>query len=228
MYLAKVTPAQLPPAEENDTVNALRLSQGAEPNVLADIYNDNVDITVWQRDLSPSLSKTVVEFIEADPTHSTSIVVSPNDAASAIYDAVGHVSSDEFCQDTAVLVDMFCTLFGVKEAGVRLTMLDKAMCPKFHVDRIPCRLITTYNGIGTEWLPSHLVDRSKLGHGSQGKADHESGLYRHEENIQQLSCGDVAILKGDLWQGSEGNGLVHRSPGVNEQHRLMLTIDMVS
>jgi len=104
--------------------------------------------------------------------------------------------------------------------------LNKAMCPRFHVDQVPCRLVTTYHGVATQWLPNDLVDRSKLGRGSNGKPDSESGLYSHESDIEQLSSGDVALLKGERWSGNENAGLVHCSPVTSfNETRLLLTLD---
>jgi len=73
------------------------------------------------------------------------------------------------------------------------------------------------------------VDRSKLGRGSKGLSDLESGLYRGAGDIEQLQRGDVALLKGELWEGNETAGLVHRSPAVSPgESRLLLTLDIVS
>ena len=69
-----------------------------------------------------------------------------------------------------------------------------------------------YTGTGTQWLPHDCADRSKLGRGSHGKSDDESGLYASTDHIQQLMSGDVALLKGEMWAGNEGAGLIHRSP----------------
>jgi hypothetical protein len=100
------------------------------------------------------------------------------------------------------------------------------MCPRFHFDRIPCRLVTTYHGKATEWLPHRVVDRSKLGNGNQGQPDDKSGLFHHKNDIHRLKEGDVALLKGEKWQGNEGAGLVHRSPPVlSGEYRLLLTLD---
>ncbi len=102
------------------------------------------------------------------------------------------------------------------------------MCPKFHVDRVPCRLVTTYQGIATEWLPHEVVDRTKLGRGSLGQPDDRTGLYQNKHEIQQLGCGDVALLKGVLWEGNEHAGLVHRSPALPRgDKRLLLTLDFI-
>ena len=98
----------------------------------------------------------------------------------------------------------------------------------FHVDKIPCRLVTTYQGVATQWLNHSDVNRSKLGTGNLGKPDEESGLFKSLNNINQLKQGDVALLKGEYWDENEGAGLVHRSPAVaaNEQ-RLLLTLDFI-
>ena len=90
---------------------------------------------------------------------------------------------------------MYCYLFELNEIGLSLRVLDKAMCPRFHVDHVPCRLITTYTGVTTQWLPHTSVDRSKLGKGNNGKKDEESGLFGHSTDIKQLCVGDVAFLK---------------------------------
>jgi hypothetical protein len=62
------------------------------------------------------------------------------------------------------------------------------MCLQFHVDKIPYPLVTTSQGVGTEWLPHQGVNREKLGVGSNGKFDDQSGLYITAHDIQQLNC----------------------------------------
>lgn len=136
--------------------------------------------------------------------------------------------ADALSEDIALIVDMFCCLFDVKEAGLRLTRLESPMCPKFHFDRVPCRLVTTYTGRATEWLTNDVINRAKLGAGSLGQPDHLSGLYDSERLIRQMQPGDVALLKGSGWEGSENGGLVHRSPHVGQdERRLLLTLDFI-
>tara|TARA_R110000782_G_scaffold50302_3_gene109162 strand:- start:127 stop:561 length:435 start_codon:yes stop_codon:yes gene_type:complete len=46
---------------------------------------------------------------------------------------------------------------------------------------------------------------------------------------QSLQAGQVALLKGERWQGNEGRGLVHRSPPlVAGERRLLLTLDWLN
>ena len=204
-------------------------SKGDEAGVLADVYRPDVNIAVWQRDLPGRLASSARALLAKKPSCELSARIAPGDTAAFIDDAMHASSGTELGRDVADLVDMFCCLFELKYAGLRLTALSRAMCPRFHVDNVPCRLVTTYRGPATEWLPHGAVDRAKLGRGSGGSSDSESGLYALEEDVRQLAPGDVALLKGELWEGNEGAGLVHRSPAVQPgSTRLLLTLDVIS
>ncbi|MNV95110.1 hypothetical protein D3C71_1899700 [compost metagenome] len=49
------------------------------------------------------------------------------------------------------------------------------------------------------------------------------------EDYQQMLCGEVAVLKGEKWQGNEGLGLIHRSPQpAPGERRLILTLDWLA
>ena len=90
-------------------------------------------------------------------------------------------------------------------------------------------MVTTYQGIATEWLPHQYVNHNKLGAGNQGKSDDVSGLFKSTNSIRQLNQGDVALLKGEYWHDNEGGGLVHRSPTVSTgEPRLLLTLDLIN
>lgn len=214
---------------KNDAAQAIktrRASIGNEPLIFTDIYEQENNIVIWQRDLPIEIKQSVNDFLTSNPTFKTSMTVSPGSALSSLSEVFKSSEYNLIAENIAELVDMFCCLFDLSRTGLRLTALDKAMCPKFHVDRVPCRLVSTYQGSATQWLPHHCIDRSKLGHGSNGLADSESGLYQHHNDIQQLDCGHVALLKGEHWYNNENAGLVHRSPQiVDEQNRLLLTLD---
>ena len=206
-----------------------RSIDGTKPEVLKDIYLEDINIVTWQRTLSNSLSEASESILKANPTLKLSQIVTPQETYSNVHELLGLSKiSAILAEDITELVDMFCYLFGLNRAGLRLTSLDGAMCPKFHVDRVPCRLITTYHGIATEWLPHDSADRTKLGHGSQGKPDNQSGLFKTSKDIKQLNQGEVALLKGESWGGNQGAGLIHRSPQIlEEKRRLLLTLDFI-
>lgn len=131
--------------------------------------------------------------------------------------------------DIAHWIDAFQCLLGIETVGLRLCTANAPMCPRFHIDKIPARLITTYGVIGTQWLANNDVDRSKLGRRIDNRSDREAQLYKGEAAIRHLPAFSVALLKGESWEGNEGRGLVHRSPALSPpQRRLLLTLDVVN
>ena len=123
---------------------------------------------IWYKEESVNFSDcnvSLFRYIKTQPRLQISKVIKPKDVNEILISEVG--SSDDTSdlrEDIFELVNMFCYLFDLKKVVFGLKVLDHAMCPRFHVNRVTCRLITTYQGIATEWLPHHLVDRSKLGY----------------------------------------------------------------
>lgn len=185
---------------------------GESPQVLTDILQEDVNLAAWQRqlpghidnfaDVLLSLQQPLAESLTLELLPDGEVPALPGLAA-AYADLQGH---DGFVADVSWLIGAFACLVDARRVGLRLRVLDGAMCPRFHVDHVPLRLICTYAGPGSEWLatPDAL-------------------------QVNRLARGDVALLKGEKWLGNEGAGLVHRSPQLPEgQRRLMLTLDWMA
>ena len=67
--------------------------------------------------------------------------------------------------------------------------IESPKCPRFHDDNLKCRLVSTYKGPATQWLPHSLVNRDKLGDGNNGMPDEESGLFLKDTDIKELNTG---------------------------------------
>ena len=220
------TIVSMPPAQG---VGFRRSLMSNDPSILTEIHKDQANIAIWQRDFPEELKHAAKLVVDHTPTLQISLSLSSENVYTPINQALGETPTSEvLSQDIAGLIDMFCCLFDLQRVGLKLTVLDHVMCPRFHADQVPCRLVTTYQGEATEWLPHRVVDRTKLGPGSRGKPDEESGLYHGADQVNQLKAGEVALLKGELWVGNENAGLVHRSPQLHSgQKRLLLTIDFM-
>ena len=196
---------------------------------LSKIHNQKINISIWQRQLDSTLIDIGKSILDRNNDIQLSEVIEPQNVLKMLSKEFG--SSEKtlpLFNDISNLVDLFCNVFDEKRAWVRLDSIDKPMCPRFHTDYVKCRLVTTYVGPATQWLPHHLVDRSKLGHGNQGLPDDRSGLFGKSTDIEQLDVGDVAFLKGESWKGNNGSGLVHRSPHEDKGYkRLYMTIDFL-
>ncbi len=200
------------------------------PAVFTNIFQDDVNLAIWQKKLSDELFNCAERLLIHQPNFKAVITVTPENCYQQLVDLIDTASKeDALCQHIALLVDMFCTLFNLKGAGLRLMALDRPMCPKFHVDKIPCRLVSTLIGRTTQWLKNEEIDRTKLAAGSNGLTDECSGLIKNINDIYQLSTGDVALLKGEGWFDNENAGLVHRSPNIEpNERRLLLTLDFIN
>tara|TARA_R110002050_G_scaffold1244_4_gene8584 strand:+ start:16497 stop:17159 length:663 start_codon:yes stop_codon:yes gene_type:complete len=198
-----------------------------KPTILAEIYQDSINLCIWQRQLTKSMTDYADWLLKNTSNRELRIIVERHDVIAVILNALpAHSGLAALADDINLLAKMFADLFDLKRVGLRLSILDRNMCPRFHTDNLPCRLVTTYAGSGTQWLPEYDVDRSKLGQGSGGLPDTTSGIYSHSNNIQQFSTGDVGLLKGTGWLGNETKGIVHRSPEiVTGERRLLLTLD---
>ena len=210
-------------------LNSRKAAINDHPSIFTDIFQENINIAIWERDLATDITSCVEQFMQSNSKYQSSLIVKPDTVFNELIESENlFVNAQAFCKDISELVEMFCVLFDHERVGLRLRVLDSAMCPRFHTDKVPCRLVCTYYGVASEWLAHDLVDRSKLGKGNNGQPDAESGLFQSEEDINRLKIGDVAMLKGELWEGNENAGLVHRSPQVPAgDKRFLLTLDCI-
>ncbi|MFT7234517.1 MAG: hypothetical protein ACI9QV_000079 [Methylophagaceae bacterium] len=195
--------------------------------IMADIYQASINLCVWQRQLATRLIDYVDWLLKNTSKRELRIVAQSDEVLAVILKGLpAHTGLSALASDVNLLATMFTDLFDLKRVGIRLSLIDKTMCPRFHTDHLPCRLITTYAGSGTQWLPEYAVDRSKLGQGADGLPDANSGIYSHPNSIEQLTAGDVGLLKGSGWLGNEQHAIVHRSPEIAVgEKRLLLTLD---
>ncbi|MGH1432587.1 MAG: DUF1826 domain-containing protein [Neptuniibacter sp.] len=209
------------------TLEQMNFAEGVVPEVLTRIYEESINIVVLQRDLTQQINLYCQQLVEKSPHFQLRSAIKHADSSKSLDSLLPEVEGKtEFVNDINLLLDMYSCLFDLEEVGVRLQVLDRAMCPRFHTDKLGCRLVSTYQGPATEWLPNDCLDRTKLGAGNMGLSDAESGLYPSAESVQQVSAGDVVLLKGEGWFGNEGHGAVHRSPTItNLQKRIVVTMD---
>ena len=137
------------------------------PAIFTDIYEEDTNIAIWQRDLSNDIAQSAEKLLETNSNFQASYIATPENIFNKLSETNSELKNAQaLCENISELVEMFCVLFDLEEVGLRLASLDRAMCPRFHVDWVPCRLVCTYHGVSSEWLPHSLVDRSKLGKGN--------------------------------------------------------------
>ena len=102
-------------------------------------------------------------------------------------------------KDMSNMCKYFCDFLKIESVGFSLG--TKRVCKRYHVDNVPMRLLVTYAGKGTEWLPDEFVDRNAYENGLPNES-----ILKNPSRSKFINTWDVAIFRG----GSDG--LLHRSP----------------
>ncbi len=186
---------------------------------LQDIHLKSKNIAIYQRDikfLNKELNRIAEQKIECRATGSVEeILVQLNDYLNS--DIPGYVSLFE---DISEVVKLFEKTTQASSFRLLLATVSTNMCRRFHTDINEIRLLCTYIGQGTLWLPDEAINEKALRTGGNNQE-----IVKDEELIQQVPTGDVVLLKGALYP--EANPILHRSPSIEEngETRLLLRID---
>lgn len=213
-------------ATESSLINAVSTQQPArvarisdQAEVLGEIYQPECNLAVWQRDLEHEIGHYMAQLAESNRQVNLRCLIGTGEemreeATEQLNRALPNFDGKEtLVNNICELVDMYQCLFEPAQIGVRLATLQRAMCPKFHVDFLPARMVTCFSGAGTQWLPEPENDNPRI---PESEPD----------SFEQIGTGDVALLKGDGWFENEGFGVVHRSPPVAEgETRMFLSLD---
>lgn len=193
------------------------------------LHRGDLNLCIWARRPSSRLAeyinaeiigrpiKRVVECSLARPAFNELLQDLPMNSA-----------RQRFEQDLHKQLTLLGGLMPIQRVELKLETVTGNLCQRFHVDRVPLRLICTYAGAGTQWLDNRHADRAKLGPGAGGLADEESGLLLRRACIKSMRPFEVGLMKGAGWPGNESAGLIHRSPRAEAgKPRVLFKIDVL-
>jgi len=123
--------------------------------------------------------------------------------------------------DVRVLLAGWAQVTGEVSCHLCLEAVGSDACRKFHTDMVRIRLLCTYRGPGSEWVPDDHVRRAHLGpHGEN------EDIVPDATAIRRVPRFAAALLKGDAYD-PHTPGIVHRSPPLIDgaAARLLLRID---
>ena len=70
---------------------------------------------------------------------------------------------EKWIEDMANVADLFCDI--QKSDSVSFWLSSERGCRRYHIDNVPLRMLITYAGKGTEWLPDKVADRRAFANG---------------------------------------------------------------
>ena len=186
-------------------------------SVFSEIFKPETQIAIWSDQMCRMAQHYAESFKDLHPHFSIKQMLTP-DSMPQYLDSVlkSGQGRAELIQSVSTLAEMFCYLFEQESLGFRMHLLDRAMCPRFHRDYVPCRLVMTLRGASTHWLDEESASLAL-------SEDSYDGAFN------SLDAGDIALLKGAGWFGNEAKGLVHRSPSIDQgDWRLFLSMDFAN
>lgn len=200
----------------------------SDSKILSSIKNPDLNLSLWQRDGNP----LIYDYIQkADRSLWDNLEIRIKSDEISYLDgfeellpgSVDDPGKAALIKDIKLLAKLF---FEVEhgEAKVSLEIIEYDMCKLFHVDKLKLRLLCTYCGEGTEWVPNSHINRKGLGKGCN------KNIVIDDRAVRKFSPFDVGMLKGEIFPGNLNNGIVHRSPSIeNTQQpwRVLLKIDSV-
>ncbi len=201
----------------------MRLVSSNQLSDLAEIYSDDVELVSIARPNFERIEPLSQQLILSRQAHQVQWVQTPDEpdiAQQQLPDSMEASVRSMLADQVNEGCDVLAALLGCATVGVRLATLRSPMCPSFHVDKIPCRLLITLSGNGTEWIPNSDVDWPVF----TDPADQSIPL-RSGATVQQLPAGHWSLLKGGDWNGAY-LGVVHRSPR-GDSERLLLSLDPI-
>lgn len=107
-------------------------------------------------------------------------------------------------KDMANIIKIFSNI--IKNQEICFSLETNRGCRRYHIDNVPMRLLVTYYGKGTEWLPPSACDYSAYNNGEKNE-----NIIIKKSKIKFLNTWDIAIFKGKKHYDSE-KGILHRTP----------------
>lgn len=188
---------------------------------LALIRSRSVDLCVWRRGFDTQFARWCQKIASTHPLEvdeELALDAMPLDAL--VNSLPPGPERQTLRDDVAERATKYGLLLGCARVRLQLHAVNHQHCPRFHVDSVGVRLITTYAGAATQWLSESDVVRARVGQGPTTEVP-----VKPMTGPQQLACFDVALMKGRSWRGNRRFGVVHRSPPADGRARLVLTLD---
>ena len=202
-------------------------SFGLSKEVLLRIERPEINLAVWRRDVPRVIAAWLrmpfaIRLFETRgdidlqlPAPCVPAFVAAYFTFEADTDQLAGVSA--LARDVGELAEIVARLACNPAVRLRLEWVTDQACRYFHIDRVPFRLVCTYCGPGTEWVPNDVA--AQLTAPESEPAAHD---------INRLGAGNVAIMRGSPDRSRVAHApLRHRSPRIEKpsERRLFLAID---
>jgi hypothetical protein len=194
----------------------------AEVEASERLAQGEVNLVSWRRELPGGLDAHLVEWAKRFPAEFDESVSMPNYDLSAATRGLAEPARTWLTMDIAILLARLAHLADARRLRVSFGAVRTDQCRKFHVDYVRYRLVTTYVGPGTEWVPDEAVRREALDHPPDCPCDANKEIVREASAIRHAVPGEVIVMKGA--RHPNHRGAVHRSPPIEGTGRVRVVL----
>ena len=112
-----------------------------------------------------------------------------------------------------------CILYSdiIKKNSLNFSLKTSRGCKRYHIDNVPVRLLVTYYGKGTEWLPRDACNYSAYYNGESNDK-----IIKIKNRSKFIKPWSIAVFKGQKFKGGT-KAILHRTPNeaLNKNSLLM-------
>ena len=125
---------------------------------------------------------------------------------------------NKWIKDMADICEIFANI--IKDNNLNFSLKSSRACKRYHIDNVPIRLLVTYFGKGTEWVPRHACDYAAY---YRGENNENIVLNKNEKKF--INTWSIALFKGQKFRGGK-KGILHRTPNqVLNKPSLLMCLD---
>ena len=195
-----------------------RHREGAGPDVFDDLVSPTVDLAIWHRAVPDGVAAALVEWVRAGASRFMRVGAPRTLALDDLAPTLEPEARTWLRADIEALLEHFDGIADGRTVRLEVGPVRDSQCRKFHVDHMPLRLITTYVGPGTHWVPDPYVRRQAFARRYGRIADANRAIVPDRAAIRHARAGDVLVMKGVCHPDS--NGVVHRSPPLRRKGQI--------
>ena len=126
-----------------------------------------------------------------------------------------HVFYYKWIKDMSEICILYFNI--IKKNRLNFSLKTSRGCKRYHIDNVPVRLLVTYYGKGTEWLPRDACNYSAYYNGESNEK-----IIKMKNKSKFIEPWSVAIFKGQKSKGGT-KAILHRTPdeALNKKSLLM-------
>ncbi|MCH2108409.1 MAG: DUF1826 domain-containing protein [Polyangiaceae bacterium] len=220
--------ADIPPPRrlEPQVSRQTRLSSisGREPQVFQGLKTRPIGMATWNRTIPPAIRNALRLWSVNVEEPFDGVTVTNTEIPDSVFEGMSPRLREWLHNDFSRLLLEFQKVAQVSQTQLTFGPIRSDRCRKFHQDYLRYRLITTYDGPGTEWVPAEAVNQAALVHPPACPHEANAQIIADPAAVRRAQVGDVLLMKGR--RHPDGTGIVHRSPPIeaSAQSRIALII----